>query len=139
MFSINGTFKEHFTNDLNGLYSFDILMYRLDLEEDTIVQRHSVSGQTIQNNYIKEFSVFNLDDIGMRVRFVVFDNTTYLPGMQPLAILAWLNNNTDPIMVRFDLNTSNNTLTKRKAFDAPNFKSCVFEFDTAFMKNKLLI
>ena len=138
MFQANGTYGEHY-QDFKGLYAFDIFLYSVEGEDQVLIDRFSSGTLSIESNFIKEFSVAKLEDIGMHVRFVVFDSTPYFPGMKPLALFAWPNGKDDtPKSIRFTVNTGDNLLMKRFQFDVERFKSCVFEFDTLFMRNKLL-
>lgn len=98
-----------------------------------------MSGGTIYNNFVKEFTVTKLTDIGMQAKFVIFDNTAYLQGMKPLCLLAWPNSSSNPVLLRFKRNISDNMLMRRMQFEIKNFKSCVFEYDTNCMKGGLLV
>jgi hypothetical protein len=133
-------FYEHFAqqNKFIGVYSFEIFMYRVDDGEYTLVNRYSAPALDVNTSFVKEFSVSALDDIGMNTHFVVFDNTAYSAGMHPLTLLAYPNNSDTPIRIPFNFNTGTNLTSKRIEFDVPRFKSCVFEFDTADMRSKLI-
>jgi len=136
--------QTEYVNGLKGRYTFDIFLYRIvkdteGNEEQELYDHFSMNGGTIYNNFVKEFTVTRLTDIGMYARFVVFDNTAYLPGMKPLGLLAWSNSSSTPILLRFKRNISDNMLMRRMQFDVSNFKSCVFEYDTNFMKGRLLV
>jgi hypothetical protein len=132
MYTIFGNFNESFSEKINGLYSLDILMYD---EEDQLIDRYSISNQPIITTFIKEFSFHKLDEIGKRVKFVVFDNTPYFPGTKALALLVWVNSNKEPLTLSFNANLSDNILFKRKEFTIQHFKNCVFEYDVSQMKN----
>lgn len=137
MFRANGVF-EYFQSEFYGSYSFDILMYRVNGNDDELIDKFSSGLLDVNTNFIKDFTTVALDDIGMHVRFVVFDNTPYLPGMKPLALLAWPNGSSEPVPIRYNFNTSDNILLKRVAFEVRSFKNCVFEFDTNVMRTKIL-
>lgn len=127
------------TSVINGYYTFDILMYKVNSTNDMeLVQHFSNINTKVSNNFVKEFSVHKLDDIGMHVQFVIIDTTAYLPGMRPLAFLAWPNNSDVPIVVKFKFNTTENMELRRVEFDVPRFKSCVVEYDISHMKGSLL-
>lgn len=123
---------------LSGVYSFEVLMYRVTKDDQELLQRQSVSNVSLDSGFVKDFTVHKIEEIGMNVRFVVLDTTTYMPGMRPLALLAWPNNGDKPITLRFGFNTTGNDVLKRLKFDVDRFKSCVFEFEVAHMKGQVL-
>lgn len=125
--------------DFKGYYSFEIMRYKIkENGDEELVERFSSGMISLTSTFIKEFTATSLDEIGTHVRFVVFDTTGYFAGMHPLGLLAWPNNANTPRLLRYSVNTSHNPMTKRMSFEVVNFKSCVFEFDTAFMRTNLL-
>lgn len=120
---------------LSSFYSFEVLMYRVNKDEQELLQQRRVSNVSLDVGFVTDFTVHKLEDIGMHVRFVIIDTSKYMPGMKPLALLAWPNNGSQPVTLRYGFNTSNNGILKRLQFDIEKFKSCVFEFEVAHMKS----
>jgi hypothetical protein len=144
MFTCSGYFekRESFTAPfIAGYYMFTVLIYEYDpdtLANGDIILTFNSQDIKATTNFIKEFTVTQLEDIGKPVRFVIIDSTSYLPGMQPLSLFAWVNNSDVPRIIRFKFQSTQNQHLKRMQFDVPHYKSCVIEFDPVNMRTHAL-
>lgn len=116
---------------MSGLYSILVIVY----EGDNVVGKVSIENRQLRPTFLTEFTPSSMDEYGKQRRFKIFDNTAYTQGMDTLALLAAVNGEA----VQHVTFPSAIGSLRMAEIVVPFYKSLVLEFDTARMRNRMLV